>query len=99
MWEFAGHVTDPVVTRMKRVRDPRDRCGASGDPMSDSTAVHVKGLYKVFGRRAREGVKRLQGGATRDSLGDGTTAAVIDSSFDVKRGEISMGSSSRQPDR
>jgi glycine betaine/proline transport system ATP-binding protein len=56
--------------------------------MSDSIAVKVKGLYKVFGRKPREGVKRLEGGASRDSLGGAATAAVIDSSFDVKRGEI-----------
>jgi len=72
---------------MNRVRDPTDRWRVWRD-MSDSVAVKVKGLYKVFGRKPREGVKRLQSGASRDSLGGGTTAAVIDSSFEVKRGEI-----------
>ncbi len=52
------------------------------------TAVKVQGLYKVFGRKPKDGVKRLEGGASRSSLGSGTTAAVIDSSFDVARGEI-----------
>ena len=53
-----------------------------------NTFVSVKNLYKVFGRRPKEAVKKLQAGATRDQLGSGETAAVIDASFDVKKGEI-----------
>ena len=56
--------------------------------MSDSVAVKVTGLYKIFGRRPAESVKRLRSGTHRNALGSATTAAVIDSSFDVERGEI-----------
>ncbi|GAA0419830.1 glycine betaine/L-proline ABC transporter ATP-binding protein [Streptomyces luteireticuli] len=54
--------------------------------MSRLKAEH---LYKVFGRRPEAAVKRLEGGASRDELrADGTTAAVIDASFEVQAGEI-----------
>ncbi len=52
------------------------------------TALRAEGLYKVFGRRGTEAVERLQAGETRDQLGSGTTAAVIDATFEVRRGEI-----------
>ncbi|MFD3943938.1 glycine betaine/L-proline ABC transporter ATP-binding protein [Streptomyces sp. NPDC058579] len=46
-------------------------------------------LYKVFGRRPDEAVKKLNDGADRDELrADGTTAAVIDASFTVEPGQI-----------
>ncbi|MGW2017387.1 quaternary amine ABC transporter ATP-binding protein [Streptomyces sp. NPDC001927] len=46
-------------------------------------------LYKVFGRRPDEAVKKLDDGADRDELrADGTTAAVIDASFTVEPGQI-----------
>ncbi|WP_455358055.1 quaternary amine ABC transporter ATP-binding protein [Streptomyces sp. SYSU K21746] len=46
-------------------------------------------LYKVFGRRPDEAVRRLEAGAGRDELrGEGTTAAVIDASFSVEPGQI-----------
>ncbi|MFF8276328.1 glycine betaine/L-proline ABC transporter ATP-binding protein [Streptomyces lateritius] len=46
-------------------------------------------LYKVFGRRPDEAVKKLADGADRDELrADGTTAAVIDASFVVEPGQI-----------
>lgn len=51
-------------------------------------ALRVDGLYKVFGKRAGEALSRLRAGASRDKLPGGTTAAVIDASFDVRRGEI-----------
>jgi glycine betaine/proline transport system ATP-binding protein len=45
-------------------------------------------LFKVFGRRPKEGVRRLQEGADRDELrAESTTAAVIDTSFEVQQGE------------
>ncbi|WP_186767938.1 quaternary amine ABC transporter ATP-binding protein [Streptomyces qinzhouensis] len=54
--------------------------------MSRLQAEH---LYKVFGRRSDEAVRRLEGGATRDELrADGATAAVIDASFTVDPGQI-----------
>lgn len=48
--------------------------------------VRAENLYKVFGRRIHEAVDKLKGGAQRDDL-EGVTAAVIDASFEVKRGE------------
>ncbi|KIP53621.1 glycine/betaine ABC transporter ATPase [Leucobacter komagatae] len=51
-------------------------------------ALSVDHAYKVFGRRPKEAVKRLQAGASRDDVKQHGTAAVIDASFDVKVGEI-----------
>jgi glycine betaine/proline transport system ATP-binding protein len=52
-------------------------------------AIEAEHLYKVFGRRAKDGVTRLREGATRADLSkDGLTAAVIDASFTVEEGEI-----------
>jgi glycine betaine/proline transport system ATP-binding protein len=54
--------------------------------VSKLAAEHV---FKVFGRRPKEGVRRIQAGAGRDQLrAEGTTAAVIDASFEVQQGEI-----------
>ncbi|MER7698805.1 MULTISPECIES: glycine betaine/L-proline ABC transporter ATP-binding protein [unclassified Streptomyces] len=54
--------------------------------MSRLQAEH---LYKVFGRRPDEAVRKLEGGVGRDELrADGTTAAVIDASFTVEPGQI-----------
>ncbi|SFN84652.1 quaternary amine ABC transporter ATP-binding protein [Mycetocola miduiensis] len=56
--------------------------------MSDTVAVEVSNVYKVFGKKQREVVKRLQAGASRGELTALGTAAVIDASFEVKKGEI-----------
>lgn len=56
--------------------------------MNDSIALRADGLFKVFGRHPEQAVKRLRQGTDRDDLGPGTTAAVIDASFEVKKGEI-----------
>ncbi|MGP3974644.1 quaternary amine ABC transporter ATP-binding protein [Streptomyces sp. 8N114] len=54
--------------------------------MSRLRAEH---LYKVFGRRADQAVARLEAGTDRDELrAQGTTAAVIDASFEVEEGHI-----------
>ncbi|WP_399923127.1 glycine betaine/L-proline ABC transporter ATP-binding protein [Streptomyces kanamyceticus] len=54
--------------------------------MSRLQAEH---LYKVFGRRPDDAVERLRDGADREELrADGTTAAVIDASFEVEPGQI-----------
>ncbi len=50
-------------------------------------ALRAEGLYKVFGRQPQEAVARLRAGADRAEL-QSATAAVIDASFDVRRGEI-----------
>ncbi len=50
--------------------------------------MSVQNVYKAFGRRPKQLVKRLKEGATRQELKSQGTAAVIDASFDVKPGEI-----------
>ncbi|MEV7671427.1 glycine betaine/L-proline ABC transporter ATP-binding protein [Streptomyces sp. NPDC007872] len=46
-------------------------------------------LYKVFGRRPDEAVRRLADGADREELrAEGTTAAVVDAGFVVEPGQI-----------
>ncbi|HLU63628.1 MAG TPA: glycine betaine/L-proline ABC transporter ATP-binding protein [Protaetiibacter sp.] len=50
-------------------------------------ALRAEGLYKVFGRQPHDAVARLRAGAQRGDL-DNATAAVIDASFEVRRGEI-----------
>ena len=58
-------------------------------PAAPATAIAVSHVYKVFGRRQKEAVKRLRNGASRDELTTSFgTAAVIDASFDVRKGEI-----------
>lgn len=50
------------------------------------SAIRVENVYKVFGRKPGEAVRRLKQGASRDEVPG--TAAVIDASFDVAPGEI-----------
>ncbi|MEU5433323.1 betaine/proline/choline family ABC transporter ATP-binding protein [Streptomyces sp. NPDC020719] len=51
--------------------------------------LQAEQLYKVFGRRPDEAVRKLASGADRDELrAAGTTAAVIDASFTVEPGQI-----------
>ncbi len=58
------------------------------DPAADGIAVRVERLTKVFGRRAKEAADRLADGSSRDEVAKLGTAAVIDASFEVRRGEI-----------
>ncbi|MEB4616298.1 quaternary amine ABC transporter ATP-binding protein [Leucobacter sp. M11] len=51
-------------------------------------AVKASGLFRVFGKRPKEAVKRLRTGASREDVAPLGTAAVIDASFEVRRGEI-----------
>ncbi|MEU0964483.1 glycine betaine/L-proline ABC transporter ATP-binding protein [Streptomyces sp. NPDC005917] len=54
-----------------------------------SPRLETEHLYKIFGRRPDTAVERLRQGADREELrADGTTAAVIDTSFQVDPGEI-----------
>ncbi|WP_065571945.1 glycine betaine/L-proline ABC transporter ATP-binding protein [Microbacterium oleivorans] len=53
-----------------------------------TAAVEAKNLFKVFGRNPGQAVKRLKAGEPRDQVRDAGTAAVIDASFRVERGEI-----------
>ncbi|MGW7515407.1 quaternary amine ABC transporter ATP-binding protein [Streptomyces sp. NPDC054796] len=51
--------------------------------------LQAENLYKVFGKKQNEAVTRLEAGADRDELrAEGTTAAVIDASFEVEEGQI-----------
>lgn len=50
--------------------------------------LSVKDVYKIFGRREDEAVKRLKDGASVDEIKKLGTPAVIDASFDVEEGEI-----------
>ncbi|HET8794882.1 MAG TPA: betaine/proline/choline family ABC transporter ATP-binding protein [Arthrobacter sp.] len=56
--------------------------------MNDNIALRAENIYKVFGRRSAEVVKKLQAGQSREELSSLGTAAVIDASFDVRKGEI-----------
>ncbi|ACQ79487.1 glycine betaine/L-proline ABC transporter, ATPase subunit [Beutenbergia cavernae DSM 12333] len=51
-------------------------------------AIRAEHVYKVFGRREHEAVRRLADGATREEVKPLGTAAVIDASFEVAAGEI-----------
>ncbi len=52
-------------------------------------AIEATSTYMVFGKRPEPAVERLRQGATREELrSEGTTAAVIDASFEVREGEI-----------
>lgn len=56
-----------------------------GHPVALVRASHV---YKVFGQHEKEVIRRIENGDDRDDLRDLGTAAVIDASFEVERGEI-----------
>ncbi|GAA1612779.1 quaternary amine ABC transporter ATP-binding protein [Leucobacter chromiireducens] len=73
---------------MTRTTEQSASAGTPGEPTGTPPAIEVAHAYKVFGRRPREVVKRLQRGASREELRSQGTAAVIDATFDVKPGEI-----------
>src|SRR5690606_9942135 len=52
------------------------------------TALVARNLFKVFGKNPNQAVRRLKAGESRTDVLDAGTAAVIDASFEVKRGEI-----------
>nr|WP_205693733.1 glycine betaine/L-proline ABC transporter ATP-binding protein [Cellulomonas sp. IC4_254] len=49
--------------------------------------MRVEGVYKVFGRRPNEAVKRLRDGAGREDVRQWGTAAVIDADLQIESGE------------
>ncbi|MEE6296745.1 quaternary amine ABC transporter ATP-binding protein [Georgenia wangjunii] len=51
------------------------------------SALRAENVYKVFGRRPGEAARRLQQGASREDVKPLGTAAVIDASFEVAKGE------------
>lgn len=52
------------------------------------TALVARNLFKVFGKNPNQAVRRLKAGEGRNDILDAGTAAVIDASFTVNRGEI-----------
>ncbi|MFF2773197.1 ATP-binding cassette domain-containing protein, partial [Streptomyces bacillaris] len=56
--------------------------------MSTTIAVEARNIFKVFGRKPQEAVRRLREGAGRSEVTGLGTAAVIDASLTVQRGEI-----------
>jgi glycine betaine/proline transport system ATP-binding protein len=54
------------------------------------SALRAEGLFKIFGRRAKEAVRHLQEGARAEEMAEryGVTSAVIDATFEVAPGEI-----------
>jgi glycine betaine/proline transport system ATP-binding protein len=79
----------PDPTAKNQPRDFLRVCArAARENVSSDTSVSVKNVYKIFGKRPKDAVKKLEQGATRNELGSQETAAVIDASFDVKKGEI-----------
>ncbi|OJX81461.1 glycine betaine/L-proline ABC transporter ATP-binding protein [Leifsonia sp. 71-9] len=61
---------------------------ACGEQVSESVAVEARNIYKVFGRKPQDAVRRLREGATRQEVSGQGTAAVIDAGLTVNRGEI-----------
>ncbi|MDW4574524.1 glycine betaine/L-proline ABC transporter ATP-binding protein [Microbacterium sp. M3] len=57
-------------------------------PTANPPAVEARNLYKVFGRNPKAVVERLRSGESRSDVADAGSAAVIDASFTVERGEI-----------
>ncbi|WP_199182505.1 glycine betaine/L-proline ABC transporter ATP-binding protein [Cryobacterium sp. Y11] len=57
-------------------------------PLQQTIAVKADHLYKAFGRRPHEIVKKLKAGKNRTEISSLGVAAVIDASFEVKKGEI-----------
>ncbi|GEN78295.1 quaternary amine ABC transporter ATP-binding protein [Actinotalea fermentans] len=51
------------------------------------TILCAENVYKVFGRRPADAVRLLRAGADRDDIKAHGTAAVIDASFEVEKGE------------
>jgi len=56
--------------------------------LTETIAVKAEHLYKAFGRRPNEIVKQLAAGKSRAEISHLGVAAVIDASFEVKKGEI-----------
>ncbi|MDD1476889.1 quaternary amine ABC transporter ATP-binding protein [Arthrobacter sp. H16F315] len=56
--------------------------------MSENIAVSAQNVFKVFGKKPLEAVRRLKAGQTRDQVASLGTAAVVDASFEVRAGEI-----------
>lgn len=58
------------------------------DAVSAAPLLEARHLFKVFGRDPKDAVARLRAGQSRSDVADAGTAAVVDASFTVNRGEI-----------
>lgn len=58
------------------------------DAVSAAPLLEARHLFKVFGRDPKDAVARLRAGHSRADVADAGTAAVVDASFTVNRGEI-----------
>jgi len=79
-----------TTEREQTSTDPGEPAIATGGAAATDgrPIVSVEGVYKAFGRRPTEAVRRLRQGATRAEVRGLATAAVIDATFEVRRGEI-----------
>ncbi len=75
------YVSEATLNASKQELEAQDGTG-------EQNALSVRNVYKVFGKRPAEVIKRLKAGKKREDLSALGTAAVIDASFDVKKGEI-----------
>ncbi len=66
-----------------------ERMGGDRSEQESMAEIRVEGLHKVFGPNAKDAVRRLRKGSTtpEDLRAEGTTAAVVDASFEVRPGE------------
>ncbi len=66
------------ATRTVTEKSKAQMVPSTQENVTEEIAVSAKNLYKVFGRRPKEAVERLQHGASRDEITELGTAAVID---------------------
>lgn len=68
--------------------NPTAETAAATSTRSAEPAVAVEHVYKIFGPRPGEALRRLRDGESRSDVAKWGTAAVIDASFEVSPGEI-----------
>jgi glycine betaine/proline transport system ATP-binding protein len=82
----------PVPEPLQDSPDPEPTEDSSdGERPTDSApAIELRGVWKVFGRQAADAAARMAGGEDLELVqaATGTTAAVVDASLEVQRGEI-----------
>jgi glycine betaine/proline transport system ATP-binding protein len=81
-------VTEIIAVKAEESASEAEQTSTAAGTAVPAIAVKATRLYKAFGRKPHDIVKKLQGGASRDELAHLGTAAVIDASFEVQRGEI-----------
>ncbi len=81
-------MTEITAVKAEESANEAEQTTAATTAVEPGIAVKADRLYKAFGRKPHDIVKKLQGGTSRDKLAHLGTAAVIDASFEVKSGEI-----------